>query len=85
MLDKQQLNHLITETSDELGIHPSVIEKDWYVTRVIQAFSEIKFDEVEFVFAGGTCLAKAHHIVRRMSEDGVPRKHGGYDVVKQNN
>jgi hypothetical protein len=59
----------IKETSDVLDLHESIIEKDYYVTQLIQTLSSIENEYFRLVFCGGTCLAKAHRIVQRMSED----------------
>lgn len=68
MPDKQVLE-LIIATSEILDLDDSVIEKDYFVTQVIHALSNIENDFFRLVFCGGTCLAKAHKIVHRMSED----------------
>lgn len=68
MLDNKLLL-LIDETSTALSLANSIIEKDYYVTQVIQAISNTENDYFRLVFAGGTCLAKAHKVVKRMSED----------------
>lgn len=47
----------------------SVVEKDLEILKVLRLFSEIKVDGIRFVFAGGTCLARAHRLIMRMSED----------------
>lgn len=59
----------IKETSDFLDLHESIIEKDYYVTQLIQTLSSVENEYFRLVFCGGTCLAKAHRIVQRMSED----------------
>lgn len=59
----------IKETSDFLDLHESIIEKDYYVTQLIQTLSDIENEYFRLVFCGGTCLAKAHRVVQRMSED----------------
>jgi len=50
---------------------PSValVEKDFYVVRAINTLSAIDAAPLTLIFAGGTALARAHKIVRRMSED----------------
>lgn len=68
MLDDQLLK-LIESTSEYLELENAVVEKDYYVTQVIHALSDTEDDYFRLVFAGGTCLAKAHKIVKRMSED----------------
>jgi predicted nucleotidyltransferase component of viral defense system len=69
-LTQEQLKELVSVTSERLRIkYPSIIEKDYYVTQVIHALSGIENEYFRLIFAGGTCLAKAHKIVKRMSED----------------
>lgn len=50
---------------------PSVglVEKDLHVVRAIAALAAIDADPFDLVFGGGTALARAHRIIRRMSED----------------
>lgn len=70
LLDQEQLQELVSLASEKLGIrYPVIIEKDYYVTRVIHAISGLENEYFRLIFAGGTCLAKAHKIVKRMSED----------------
>lgn len=45
------------------------VEKDFYITRVIHAISEIQNEHFRLVLVGGTSLSKAHNITQRMSED----------------
>lgn len=59
----------ISDTGELLGLDEAVIEKDYYVTQVIHALSHMENEIFRLVFCGGTCLAKAHKLVRRMSED----------------
>lgn len=63
------LAELIELTYQQTGIAPGLVEKDYYVTQVINHISQIKNEYFKLVFAGGTCLAKAHRITKRMSED----------------
>jgi predicted nucleotidyltransferase component of viral defense system len=65
----EQLVELIDATGKALNLAGVVIEKDYYVTQLIHALSQIENDYFRLVFCGGTCLAKAHKIVGRMSED----------------
>jgi hypothetical protein len=50
---------------------PSVglVEKDLHVVRAIAALAAIDAAPFDLVFGGGTALARAHRIIRRMSED----------------
>jgi len=50
-------------------LRPQPIEKDWQVVRALAAILSIKTAPFTLVFAGGTALARAHRLVRRMSED----------------
>jgi predicted nucleotidyltransferase component of viral defense system len=69
MLNRKDLRDLIETTLHNIKLTGAVIEKDYYVTQVIHALSDIQNEYFRLVFAGGTCLAKAHRIVDRMSED----------------
>jgi len=69
MLNKKDLRDLIETTLLNIKLTGVVVEKDYYVTQVIHALSDIQNEYFRLVFAGGTCLAKAHKIVDRMSED----------------
>lgn len=69
MLNKKDLQQLIELTRLQTRLSSAVIEKDYYVTQVIQSLSAIENENFRLVFSGGTCLAKAHRIVDRMSED----------------
>lgn len=68
MLNERLLRQ-ISDTGELLGLDEAVIEKDYYVTQVIHALSNLENDIFRLVFCGGTCLAKAHKLVQRMSED----------------
>lgn len=69
MLNKKDLRDLIETTLLNIKLTGAVVEKDYYVTQVIHALSDMQNEYFRLVFAGGTCLAKAHRIVDRMSED----------------
>ncbi len=68
MLNETSLRQ-ISDTGELLGLDEAVIEKDYYVTQVIHALSNLENEVFRLVFCGGTCLAKAHKLVQRMSED----------------
>lgn len=69
MLSNADLKELIAATQTHINLRDSVIEKDFYVTQVIHTLSNLENEYFRLVFCGGTCLAKAHKIVSRMSED----------------
>ncbi len=50
---------------------PSValVEKDLHVVRAIRVIASLDTAPFDLVFGGGTALARAHRLVRRMSED----------------
>ena len=49
--DKELFKDIITETASSLGIDPSIIEKDYYVTVFLKEIVNIQPD---IVFKGGT-------------------------------
>ncbi|HHF7367632.1 TPA: nucleotidyl transferase AbiEii/AbiGii toxin family protein [Legionella bozemanae] len=69
MLSNAKLKELIAATQVYINLREAVIEKDYYVTQVIHALSNLENEYFRLVFCGGTCLAKAHKVVSRMSED----------------
>lgn len=67
---QSELQEAITLTTRKLGLlEPSFVEKDFHVTNVLHGMGQLKNDDFELVFIGGTCLTKAHQVVQRMSED----------------
>lgn len=69
MLNKKELGEIIEATRQHINLREAVIEKDYYVTQVIHKLSDIENEYFRLIFCGGTCLAKAHKLVQRMSED----------------
>ncbi len=60
----------IRAVQDYFGfLRPEPIEKDWHVVRALAAIAALETAPFRLIFAGGTCLARAHRLVRRMSED----------------
>lgn len=64
--DKELFKDIITETASSLGIDPSIIEKDYYVTVFLKEIVNIQPD---IVFKGGTSLSKCYKLINRFSED----------------
>ena len=61
---------LFADVADALNIkNPAIIEKDYYAVQLLKELSPLSFESYDFVFAGGTCLAKAYQNTYRMSED----------------
>ena len=60
----------ILEAQTHFGLtSPALVEKDLYVVAAIRALAAIDAAPFSFVFGGGTSLARAHKLIRRMSED----------------
>lgn len=68
-LTLDDLKDQIEATSFKLNLGQFAVEKDIYVTEIIHLISTLNHDHYRLVFQGGTCLAKAHKIIPRMSED----------------
>ena len=61
---------LFLDVADVLGIGiPAIVEKDYWATHLLKEISILNPEGHQLVFAGGTCLAKAHQNTFRMSED----------------
>lgn len=61
---------MFIEATDYFGFKSSaIIEKDYYVSQLIALFAKLENENFRLVFSGGTCLAKAHRLTQRMSED----------------
>ena len=55
---------------DHFGfLRPEPVEKDWHVIQALAAITAMNATPFTLVFAGGTALARAHRLIRRMSED----------------
>ena len=57
---------LLRIVSDETGIRPGLIEKDYWIMHVLYGLTQQGF---EFELKGGTSLSKGYHIIDRFSED----------------
>jgi predicted nucleotidyltransferase component of viral defense system len=64
------LNEIFLAAQDHFGFaRPAPIEKDWHILRAMRAVVSVDATPFHLVFSGGTCLARAHKLIRRMSED----------------
>lgn len=69
-LDTPAFETLIRSQSDTTGLRPIVIEKDYYVSLILQELAEKqRNDNLPAYFKGGTALYKALKCIRRFSED----------------
>ncbi|MFY9478146.1 MAG: nucleotidyl transferase AbiEii/AbiGii toxin family protein [Aquabacterium sp.] len=69
MTDSPSLTELLEVQKHFALPSTALVEKDWHVIRAMQAVSRVDAAPFRLVFAGGTCLARAHKLVQRMSED----------------
>ena len=67
-LSKAERTEILGAVSLEYGIPAAAIEKDWWVTRALQALFTSEYSE-HLVFKGGTSLSKGWHAINRFSED----------------
>jgi len=68
-LSAQDRSDLFAEAAEQMGIRPSIVEKDFWVCLVLQfLFGEHSLKK-HMVFKGGTSLSKAYGLIQRFSED----------------
>ncbi len=60
---------IFQEAGTRLGLPASSIEKDWWVTRVLESLFSSQEIAPLVTFKGGTSLSKAFNLIRRFSED----------------
>ena len=66
---KKNIINIVNDYSQEFGIAPQFVEKDYYVVKVLSEISKINYPDLKIVFSGGTCLSKAYNKIQRFSED----------------
>ena len=68
-LPAQERNELFSETATQRGATPAVVEKDFWVTWVLnRLFREPALARL-LMFKGGTSLSKVYNLIERFSED----------------
>lgn len=68
-LPNAQRSELFSETAATLGVTPAVVEKDFWVTWVLdRLFASPELARL-LMFKGGTRLSKAYRLIERFSED----------------
>lgn len=61
---------LFADVADAIRLpSPAFVEKDYYAVQLLKIISSIDLPDGKLIFAGGTCLTKAHLPTYRMSED----------------
>ena len=66
--NKQDLSELIRLTATHFGILPEFIEKDYWITLILNNLSQ-SLHKNSVVFKGGTSLTKGYRLINRFSED----------------
>lgn len=66
--DEKAFLQLIMLTSQKYNIQPVFIEKDYWITLILQKLSRSNYADLT-VFKGGTSLSKAYGLIYRFSED----------------
>jgi hypothetical protein len=67
-LDNNRRVQVLNQAAARTGIRTHAIEKDWWVTRVLQALFRTPWTPY-LVFKGGTSLTKSWQLIERFSED----------------
>lgn len=67
--DHPDFNVLVENTADGLGMLPSLVLKDYWVTRVLRAITHLERSTCHVIFKGGTSLSKGWGLIDRFSED----------------
>ena len=57
---------LLSITANEMGILPSLVEKDYWIMQVLYGLT---IQDFKFELKGGTSLSKGYRIIKRFSED----------------
>ena len=60
---------LFNETAAHMGLHPAIIEKDFWVCWILKQLFTIDEFSGRLVFKGGTSLSKCFNLIQRFSED----------------
>jgi len=80
-LSKDRRIKILNQTTELTGLPAVAIEKDWWVTLVLNAVYSLPYSE-NIVFKGGTSLSKGWGLIKRFSEDidlAIDRKFFGYE------
>lgn len=66
-MDKNKLKDMVNFIADKQGFRSAIIEKDYHLTRILNAVNEQLSRDI--IFKGGTLLNKAYLNYHRLSED----------------
>ena len=70
------------QVSEDTGVAPFAVEKDWWVSQVLSAIFDMEIGK-HLIFKGGTSLSKAWGLIDRFSEDidlGSDREYLGFEA-----
>lgn len=67
--NKDLFRNVIESMKEWSAFGSAVIEKDYYVTMILQLLAQKSIGLGEIVFKGGTSLSKCHKVIDRFSED----------------
>ena len=68
-VSEKERRAIFTQVASEIGIRPDMIEKDYWVSWVLNRIFEHEKLKKILLFKGGTSLSKAFHAINRFSED----------------
>ena len=80
-LTPEQQKTVITQTAARVGLPMQAVEKDLWVTTLLQLLFTLPFAN-HLLFKGGTSLSKSYGLIHRFSEDidlVIDRNHFGYE------
>ncbi len=66
--DQERQKALIAQVATKLALPVQAVEKDWWVTIVLEAIFSLPMSK-HFIFKGGTSLSKGWKLIERFSED----------------
>ena len=66
--NREQFSDAVQATSEYFEISPVYIEKDYWITKLLQRLSRSEY-ECQVVWKGGTSLSKGYGIIDRFSSD----------------
>ena len=67
-LSKERRIEILNQATELTGLPSVAIEKDWWVTMVLNASFSLPYSK-NIVFKGGTSLSKGWNLIERFSED----------------
>ncbi len=68
-LSSEERSDIFAETADKMGLHPGIIEKDFWVCWALRHLFALPEIGEHIIFKGGTTLSKIYGVIERFSED----------------